>query len=112
MKPIEFLKTKSDHEASMARTELMQIAKNSMNLLKIIEEGDNLDGWVSAYITLANDYMNSVHDHLEYHSLSENASVGATASGAIASSMGNGNGFVNGGPGTITRTQTKKKRTK
>ena len=29
---------------------------------------------------------------------------------AMASSMGNGNGFVGGGPGTISRTGTKKKR--
>ena len=32
-----------------------------------------------------------------------------TTAGAIASSMGNGNGFVNGGPGTISRTKKKKK---
>ena len=25
------------------------------------------------------------------------------SAGAVASSMGNGNGFVNGGPGTLTR---------
>jgi len=109
MKPIEFLKTKPDHEASMARTELLQIAKNSMGLLKIINEGDNLDGWVSAYITLANDYLNSVHDHLEYKTIAESG----TTTGAIAGSIAGGNGFVNGGPGTISRVQQKKtKRTK
>jgi hypothetical protein len=31
-------------------------------------------------------------------------------SSAFATSMGGGNGFVNGGPGTITRTPPKKKK--
>lgn len=38
-----------------------------------------------------------------------------TSSGAVATSMGNGNGFVNGGPGTLSRAIPKrktKKRTK
>ena len=34
--------------------------------------------------------------------VSEAAAAEMTA-GAVASSMGNGNGFVNGGPGTLTR---------
>ena len=37
-------------------------------------------------------------------------SVSEMTSGSVASSMGNGNGFVGGGPGTISRTGTKKKR--
>lgn len=44
----------------------------------------------------------------------ESASAGGTSSGGVASSMGFGNGFVNGGPGVIKRTSTtnKKKKTK
>lgn len=36
------------------------------------------------------------------------------SAGAVASSMGNGNGFINGGPGTLTRAGsiTKKKKNK
>jgi hypothetical protein len=35
-----------------------------------------------------------------------------TFSGSIATSMGNGNGFVNGGPGTKSRKGKTKKKTK
>ena len=35
-----------------------------------------------------------------------------TTSGSIATSMGGGNGFANGGPGTITRAGTTKKKKK
>ena len=33
----------------------------------------------------------------------ENASAGASSSGGMATSMGGGNGFLNGGPGTVSR---------
>ena len=36
------------------------------------------------------------------------AEDGGTSSGSVASSMGGGNGFVNGGPGTVKRVTTKK----
>ena len=35
-----------------------------------------------------------------------------TSAGNIATSMGNGNGFANGGPGTISRAGVKKKKSK
>jgi hypothetical protein len=97
MKTQEFLK-EDDHEASMARAELVQIAKNAIALAKMVHEGDDLPGWVSSYITLANDHLNSVHEHMEYNcnkepTIAENASVGSTASGAVATSMGGGAGF-------------------
>lgn len=102
MKTIEFLK-EDDHEARMARAELLQTAKNSIALAKIIHEGDDLPGWVSSYITLANDYLNSVHEHMEYEchkepehnavTVAETASAGATSAGAVATSMGGGAGF-------------------
>ena len=97
MKTREFLK-EDDHEARMARAELVQIAKNAIALAKMVHEGDDLPGWVSSYITLANDYLNSVHEHMEYNcnkepTIAENASVGSTASGAVATSMGGGAGF-------------------
>jgi hypothetical protein len=67
-------------------------------LAKIIHEGDDLPGWVSSYITLANDHLNSVHEYMEYNcnkepTIAENASVGSSSSGAIATSMGGGAGF-------------------
>lgn len=57
-----------DHEARMARAELLQIAKNAKTIFERIQEGDELMGWVSSYITLANDHLNSVAESLEYKS--------------------------------------------
>jgi hypothetical protein len=97
MKLREFLK-EDNHEASMARAELVQIAKNAIALAKMVHEGDDLPEWVSSYITLANDHLNSVHEHMEYNcnkepTIAENSSAGATASGAVATSLGGGTGF-------------------
>ena len=118
MKTNEFLK-EDCHEASMARAELLQIAKNAIALAKLIKEGDDLPGWVSSYITLADDHLNSVHQYMEYNSadadvltVAEDASCGATSAGAVSTSMGGGNGFANGGPGVITRKQMKKAKKK
>jgi hypothetical protein len=59
-----------DHEASMAKAQLMRIAEQSIELFKMIQEGDNLEGWVAAKITKANDYINSVHQNLAYDEVS------------------------------------------
>jgi hypothetical protein len=56
---------KYDHEAKMAKGELLQIAKNAMSIYQMIHEGDNLDGWVASYITVANDHLNSVQEQME-----------------------------------------------
>lgn len=64
---------KHDHEASMARAQLTQIAKNAVAIYKMINEGDNLDGWISSYITEANDHLNSVHEKLDYETQKNNA---------------------------------------
>jgi hypothetical protein len=55
-----------DHEASMAKSQLMRIAEQSIELFKMIQEGDNLEGWVASKITKANDYINAVHQNLSY----------------------------------------------
>ena len=101
MKTTEFLK-EDDHEASMGRAELMQIAKNAIALAKIVHEGDDLPGWVSSYITLADDHLNSVHEYMEYESakepdlsIAESATSGGTSSASVATSMGGGAGFGN-----------------
>jgi hypothetical protein len=96
MKTKEFLK-EDDHEASMARAELVQIVKNAIALAKIVHEGDDLPGWISSYITLANDHLNSVHEYMEYklHAVAESATSGATSSASVATNMGGGAGFGN-----------------
>lgn len=54
-----------DHEASMAKGELRSLVKNAKSIYEKISEGDELPGWVSSYITLASDYMNSVNQYME-----------------------------------------------
>jgi hypothetical protein len=116
MKVTEFLK-EDDHEASMAKAELLQIAKNAMAVYKMFDEGDDLPGWVSSYVSVANDHMNSVHEHMVYNNLKKNerpeptmaetASSGGTSSGSVATSMGGGAGF--GRSIFMSRQQPKKK---
>ena len=54
------------HEAKMARADLYKLANYSMKLFKMIQEGDELEGWVQAKITKAADYIASVYHFLEY----------------------------------------------
>ena len=44
--------------------------------------------------------------------ITETASAGGMSSGSVATSTGAGNGFLNGGPGTMKRVPTKKKASK
>ena len=54
-----------DHEGHMAISELKSLQSNSSRLMSIIGDGNaELPGWVSSYISLAADYMNSVTDYL------------------------------------------------
>ena len=53
-----------DHEAGMAKNELREMISNASKIDHMIGEGDNLPGWVSAYISLAADYMHSVSEYL------------------------------------------------
>lgn len=53
-----------DHEASMAESELKDLVSNASKVLSIIQPGDQLPGWVSAYITLASDYIHSIAEYM------------------------------------------------
>ena len=53
-----------DHEATMAKSELRSMVQNATIIYKMIEPNQQLPGWVSAYITLASDYMNSIEQYL------------------------------------------------
>jgi hypothetical protein len=55
-----------DHEAAMARSDLYKMAKYSMKLFQMIEEGQQLEGWVQAKITKASDYISSIYHYMEY----------------------------------------------
>jgi len=56
----------TDHEVSMAKSELYRLAKYSIKLLKMIEQEQELEGWVQSKITKAADYIGSVYHHLDY----------------------------------------------
>jgi hypothetical protein len=55
-----------DHEAKMARADLMKLHEYSAKLFRMIDENQELDGWVQAKITKASDYISSVYHYLEY----------------------------------------------
>ena len=61
-----------DHEATMAMGELRSMIKNSIIIYKNINPNQQLPGWVSGYVTLASDYMNSVAQYL----IEEEATLG------------------------------------
>lgn len=54
-----------DHEGTMARGELGSLLRNTQALHDMIGADDELPGWVSGYITLASDYMNSVAQYMK-----------------------------------------------
>ncbi len=53
-------------EAQMARADLYRGAKNAMKLFQMVQDGQQLEGWVQAKITKAADYLDSVHHYMEY----------------------------------------------
>lgn len=57
---------KYDHEADMARSQLMRTAEKAIALFKMIKPGDNLEGWTASKITKAADYLDSVHNYMSY----------------------------------------------
>ena len=66
MSPMDHTHNEDDDEGSMARGELYNAVKNATELFKMIQPGDNLEGWVAAKITKAADYLNIVHDYMAY----------------------------------------------
>lgn len=75
-----------DHEVQMARGQLYAAADAAIEihrLLKNVSEEQGLDGWVAAKITMAEDYLNTVRDHLKYeHSPDDMAPPSFDAKGA------------------------------
>jgi len=59
-----------DHEAQMAKGELRDMLTYGAKLYQMIQPGQNLPGWVSAYITLASDYIHSVTEYMTEKSIS------------------------------------------
>lgn len=85
MKPTDFIPEKHqigqaamdmhvDHEIQMARENCYTAATNAIELhrmLKKLDEQDGIDAWASEKISLANDYLRTVKEWLEYEILSK-----------------------------------------
>jgi hypothetical protein len=69
-----------DDDGFMAKRQLYDIAKYAVALHKMIQDTDNLEPWISAKITTAADYIDTVKHYLEYQ--------GVANAGEIAHSVG------------------------
>ena len=54
-----------DDESDMAHGQLYNIKELATKLCNMIKEGDQLDAWVQAKLTKAEDYLDSVYHYLE-----------------------------------------------
>jgi hypothetical protein len=64
-----------DHEGQMAKADLLSIHKKAGELYNMISEDEELEGWVQAKITKAAEYINAVHNSMQYEK-SKPASIG------------------------------------
>ena len=55
-----------DLEGDMAKSQLFNIAKYSIAMMKALEEDQELEAWVQSKLTLAQDYLGKVKHYLEY----------------------------------------------
>ena len=55
-----------DHEAPMAKAQLLSIHKQSSALYNMIGDDEELEGWVQDKLSKAADYINSVYRNMEY----------------------------------------------
>jgi hypothetical protein len=63
----------ADDESDMAKSQLRSIQSNVSKLMNMIGDDEQLDAWVQAKLTKAEDYLNSVEGYLEGESsLTEN----------------------------------------
>jgi hypothetical protein len=54
-----------DDESDMAKSQLSSIIDTAHSLENLIQNGEQLDAWVQAKLTKAQDYLNSVHQYIE-----------------------------------------------
>ena len=63
-KPTSSVKEAVDDEGAMAKGQLMRMVNQASGLARIMNDDTQLDGWVQSKLTLASDYLDSVHDFL------------------------------------------------
>jgi hypothetical protein len=108
MKPSEFIKEEFDSaeyndEAGMAKTNLVTTIRVSLELAKHVNDNDNLPEWCQEKLAVAKGMIVAVGDYIisqkkqgidpKVDQVAEDASAGASSSGAVATSMGDGAGF-------------------
>ena len=57
-------------EGHMSKSQLYQTAKMAIELLDMINKGDDLEGWVQTKLNLAADYLQAVYHYEDYQKLS------------------------------------------
>ena len=74
-----------DHEVKMAKSDLYATAQNAQDIMKYLKdrsEEEGIKGWMQSYITLANDYLNSVKESLQYETQMHEDQPAAYGNGA------------------------------
>ena len=56
-------------EGHMSKSQLYQTAKMSIELLDMINKGDDLEGWVQTKLNIAADYLQAVYHYEDYQKL-------------------------------------------
>ena len=105
MKPSEFIKEEFDSpeyndEAGMVKSNLHTIIRSAEELEQLIHDNENMAEWaqeklavVKSMIVTVKDYVASEHEKENSLKIAETASAGASSSGSVATSMGDGAGF-------------------
>ena len=73
-----------DHEVKMAKADLFATAKNAQEIMMYLKdrtEEEGIKGWMQSYITLANDYLNSVKESIQYEMQMHEDQVAAYGNG-------------------------------
>ena len=58
-------KNEVDDEGNMAKSELRMIASRAQEMISMLDDNTQLEGWVQSKITKAEDYINSVYDYMK-----------------------------------------------
>jgi len=126
MKPSEFIKESYDSEeyndeAGMVKSNIHTIVRAMTDLCRHLKDDENIPEWCQEKIAAAKgmlvnvrDYMISQHEQGIQPTVSENASSGATAAGAVASAptAGKNAGTLFGGSYQQPNSPFKRKSTK
>jgi hypothetical protein len=63
--PVAKLQEEVDDEGNMAKGELRMIVSRAQELISMLDDNTQLEGWVQSKITKAEDYINSVYDYMK-----------------------------------------------